>query len=88
MHLDSFFIQIFIVIMILEIFLQSVILGWVLLVQIDLVKRQKEVVRIVRKGKNGAKRKKTTIAGLIQEPFRILLEVRGFADTLISGNNS
>ena len=74
MHLDSFFIQIFYSntysnfysVMILEIFLQSVILGWVSLVQIDLVKSQKEVVRIVRKGKSDGRRKKMTIAGEIQ----------------------
>ena len=36
------------------------------MVQIDLVKSQKEVVRIVRKGKNDGKRKKMTIAGEIQ----------------------
>ena len=64
-----FLFKFFIEIIIFEIFMNSVILGWVSLVQIDLVKSQKEVVRIVRKGKSDGKRKKMTIAGLIQRAF-------------------
>ena len=49
--------------------MKSFILGWVSLGQIDLVKSQKEVVRIVRKGKSDGRRKKMTIAGEIQRAF-------------------